>query len=50
MDIIDALDGVEVYSDYDFTVENIRDYHQGYNQLTGIEAVSYTHLNLRRQL
>ena len=41
VDIIDALDGVEVYSDYDFTVENIRDYHQGYNQLTGIEALAF---------
>lgn len=41
MEIIDALGGIEVYSDYDFTVEPIKDYHQGYNQLTGIEALAF---------
>lgn len=39
--IIDALGGIEVYSDYDFTVENIRDYHKGYNSLTGLEALAF---------
>ena len=41
VEIIDALGGVEVYSDYDFTVQNIRDYHVGYNQVTGIEALAF---------
>ena len=41
MDIIDALGGIEVYSDYDFTVEPIKEYHQGYNQLSGIEALAF---------
>lgn len=41
MDVIDALGGVEVYSDYDFSVQNIKDYHKGYNQLTGIEALAF---------
>ena len=30
-----------VYSDREFTVENIRTYQQGYNQLTGIEALAF---------
>lgn len=41
VDIIDALGGVEVYSEHDFTVKNIRDYHKGYNQLTGLEALAF---------
>lgn len=41
VDIIDALGGIEVYSDYDFTVEPIKEYHQGYNQLTGLEALAF---------
>lgn len=41
VDIIDALGGIEVYSEYDFTVKNIRDYHKGYNQLTGLEALAF---------
>lgn len=39
--IIDALGGIEVYSEYDFTVENIREYHRGINQLTGLEALAF---------
>lgn len=39
--VIDALGGVDVYSDYDFTVKNIRDYHKGYNHLTGLEALAF---------
>ena len=39
--LIDALGGVSVYSDREFTVENIRTYQQGYNQLTGIEALAF---------
>ena len=41
VDIIDALGGVSVYSDRTFTVENIRTYQEGYNQLTGIEALAF---------
>lgn len=41
IDIIDALGGVDVYSDYDFSVKNIKDYHKGYNHLTGLEALAF---------
>ncbi|MGI5894058.1 MAG: LCP family protein [Candidatus Merdivicinus sp.] len=41
VEIIDALGGIEVYSDYDFTVQNIRDYHKGWNQLNGLEALAF---------
>ncbi len=41
VDIIDALGGVSVYSDRTFTVENICTYQEGYNQLTGIEALAF---------
>lgn len=41
IEIIDALGGVDVYSEYDFTVENIREYHKGYNHLTGLEALAF---------
>lgn len=41
VELIDALGGVEVYSDQEFTVEPIRTYRQGYNQLTGLEALAF---------
>lgn len=41
VEVIDALGGVTVYSDREFTVENIRTYQKGYNQLTGIEALAF---------
>ena len=41
VEVIDALGGVSVYSDREFTVENIRTYQEGYNQLTGIEALAF---------
>ena len=41
IDVIDALGGVDVYSDYDFSVKNIKDYHKGYNHLTGLEALAF---------
>lgn len=41
IDIIDALGGIEVNSDYEFTVENIRTYQKGVNQLTGLEALAF---------
>lgn len=41
IDVIDALGGVDVYSDYDFSVKDIKDYHKGYNRLTGLEALAF---------
>ncbi|MGI6254830.1 MAG: LCP family protein [Acutalibacter sp.] len=41
VEVIDALGGVSVYSDREFTVENIRTYQEGFNQLTGIEALAF---------
>lgn len=41
IDIIDALGGIEVYSDYEFSVKNIRTYQVGMNQLTGLEALAF---------
>ena len=41
VELIDALGGVEVYSDQAFTVEPIKTYRQGYNQLTGLEALAF---------
>ncbi len=38
--IIDALGGVNVYSEYDFYTEDIH-YNQGYNQLDGYEALMF---------
>lgn len=42
VDIIDALGGIEVYSDYDFTSSD-GDYHfdQGYNTVNGDEALAF---------
>lgn len=39
--IIDVLGGVDVYSDYDFTVEPVKHYKKGINHLTGIEALAF---------
>lgn len=39
--IIDALGGIDVYSEYDFTVEPIKHYTAGYNHLSGIEALAF---------
>lgn len=39
--IIDSLGGIDVYSEYDFTVEPIKHYTQGMNHLTGIEALAF---------
>ncbi len=39
--IIDTLGGVDVYSEYDFTVDPIKHYTQGYNHLTGLEALAF---------
>ena len=42
MEIIDALGGIEVYSNYHFTVYPIRTYEVGWNHLSGIEALAFT--------
>ena len=39
-EIIDALGGIDVYSDYDFTAGG-HDYHVGTNHLDGAEALSF---------
>lgn len=39
--IIDALGGIDVYSEYDFTVEPIKHYTVGMNHLSGIEALAF---------
>ena len=39
--IIDTLGGVDVYSEYDFTVDPIKHYTEGYNHLTGLEALAF---------
>lgn len=39
--IIDALGGIEVWSDYDFTVEGVRHYTPGINYLNGIDALAF---------
>lgn len=40
IEIVDALGGVSVYSEYDFYTEDIH-YSQGYNQLDGYEALMF---------
>ena len=39
--IIDEMGGVDVYSEYDFTVDPIKHYTEGYNHLTGLEALAF---------
>ena len=41
VDIVNALGGLNVYSEYEFSVENIRTYAQGYNYLDGIETLAF---------
>lgn len=41
VDIIDALGGIDVHSDYEFTVEPIKTYQVGTNHLTGLEALAF---------
>ena len=38
--VIDALGGIDVYSDYDFTARNF-EYHQGINHLNGEQALAF---------
>ncbi len=40
-EVIDALGGVDVYSEHDFTVEPIAHYTVGVNHLSGIEALAF---------
>lgn len=39
--VIDALGGIDVYSEYDFTVEPIKHYTVGMNHLNGLEALAF---------
>lgn len=39
--IVDSLGGIDVYSQYDFTVEPIKHYTVGYNHVTGLEALAF---------
>lgn len=39
--IIDALGGIDVYSEYDFTVEPVKHYKVGMNHLTGLQALAF---------
>ncbi len=39
--IIDAVGGIDVYSEYDFTVEPIKHYTEGMNHLTGLESLAF---------
>ncbi len=41
VELIDALGGIEVYSDYAFSVKDIKDYQKGYNQVNGLEALAF---------
>lgn len=41
MDVIDALGGISVYSDYEFTVNNVKTFQQGYNDVNGREALAF---------
>ena len=40
-EIIYELGGIDVYSEYDFTVEPIKHYTEGMNHLSGIEALAF---------
>lgn len=39
--MIDTIGGVDVYSDYEFTVEPVKTYTVGVNHLNGIEALAF---------
>lgn len=41
IDMIDALGGIDVYSEKEFTVDPIATYHIGYNHLDGLEALAF---------
>ena len=41
IDIVDAIDGIKVYSDYKFTSIDNYNYKKGYNKVNGIEALSF---------
>lgn len=41
IDIVDAIDGIKVYSDYTFTSRDNYNYKKGYNKLNGEEALSF---------
>ena len=39
--IIDSIGGIDIYSEYDFTVEPIKHYTVGYNHCTGKESLAF---------
>ena len=39
--IINTMGGIDVYSEYTFTVDPIKTYQAGYNHLTGLEALAF---------
>lgn len=41
IDIVDSIDGIEVYSDYKFTSIDNYSYKKGYNKLNGEKALSF---------
>lgn len=41
IDIVDELDGVDVYSEYEFTSKDNYHYYKGYNHVDGEEALSF---------
>ena len=41
IDMIDALGGIDVYSEKEFTVDPIASYKVGYNHLNGLEALAF---------
>lgn len=41
IDIVDALGGIDVYSEYTFTVDPVMTYQKGYNHVNGIQALAF---------
>lgn len=41
VEIIDALGGIDIYSEHTFTVKNIKTYQTGINQVNGLEALAF---------
>ena len=39
--IIDSMGGIDVYSEFDFTVDPIKHYTEGMNHLTGLESLAF---------
>lgn len=41
IDIVNALGGIDVYSEYAFTVEPVMSYQKGYNHVNGLQALAF---------